>query len=305
MTEDIKIDAETIYINELRPAIYNPRKITKDELEKLKTSIKTFGLTDPIIINLRNKNTIIGGHQRYKALLEIMNERGETDKEMILIKKGDVGFVFGQDNLLVRDETHEKALNIALNKISGEWNKYKLNYLLMDIESNGMNINLTGFDEINYNLEDVPLNNNLISLNPQKSKKPVNNDKEPMHPEEITVTPPFFEPNPPKTKLTASDLYTPPDKKYMEQINKVKNKDIAEFLKTRLCWLADINFDKVAQYYAYQATADEKKAIEMLGLVLLDKNKLIENGFLILNEDLRKVHEKYSDWPIKHYFYNI
>lgn len=297
MTNDknINLDADVMSIHELRPAIYNPRQISKSELEKLKNSIKQFGLTDPIIINLKNHNTIIGGHQRYKAMLEIMDEHGETDRDMIVIRKGDVGFVFDQDNLLVRDETHEKALNIALNKIQGQWNNYKLNYLLMDIESNGMNIKLTGFDEIDYNLDDVPLNNNLMGLNNQNKKSKLKNASEEVFPEEIEVIPPFYEPNPPKTKLTAKDLYTPPDNKYMEQINKIKDKDMAEFFKTRLCWLADINFDKVAQYYAYQATADEKKAIEMLGLVLLDKDKLIENGFIVLNEDLRKVHEKYSN----------
>jgi DNA modification methylase len=47
------------------------------------------------------------------------------------------------------DKTKEKALNIALNKISGEWDNEKLSKLFIDLESK-IDLKLTGFDEKEY-----------------------------------------------------------------------------------------------------------------------------------------------------------
>ena len=44
------------------------------------------------------------------------------------------------------DKVKEKALNIALNKISGEWQMDKLKDLLLDLE-NQIDIGMTGFDD--------------------------------------------------------------------------------------------------------------------------------------------------------------
>ena len=43
--------------------------------------------------------------------------------------------------------------------------------------------------------------------------------------------------------------------------------------------LTNFNFSKIADYYAYQATPEEQRIFEKLALVLLDKDKLIENGY--------------------------
>jgi ParB-like chromosome segregation protein Spo0J len=91
-------------VSDLIPAKYNPRKDLKPgdkEYEKIKNSITEFGYVDPIIIN--SDNTIIGGHQRLKVLRDL----GYTEVDCVVIEI---------------DKTKEKALNIALNKISGEWN---------------------------------------------------------------------------------------------------------------------------------------------------------------------------------------
>lgn len=59
-------------IHEIKPDPKNPRKISKDEYEKLLKSIKD----DPKLLNAKpiiidENNVILGGHQRYKACLEI------------------------------------------------------------------------------------------------------------------------------------------------------------------------------------------------------------------------------------------
>lgn len=130
---------DKIKIKDLKPAPYNPRKIDDDELLKLENSIKEFGFVSPIIVNLKN-NHIIGGHQRYKVISEL------TD-ELNLIKLGDVGLAFTDDDIEIEDEQHEKALNLALNKIQGSWDISKLLALMEDLELNDMDVELTGFEQ--------------------------------------------------------------------------------------------------------------------------------------------------------------
>ena len=56
-------------INELRGADYNPRIISDEAFEKLKESLKTFGVCKPVIAN--ENGTLIAGHQRTKAMKEV------------------------------------------------------------------------------------------------------------------------------------------------------------------------------------------------------------------------------------------
>lgn len=116
-------------MSEIKGAEYNPRKALQpgdSEYEKIKNSILQFGYVDPIIIN--SDGTIIGGHQRYTVLCDLGYE--EIDVVQLEI-----------------DKTQEKALNIALNKISGEWDEVKLRDLLLDLDIQEFDISLTGFEQ--------------------------------------------------------------------------------------------------------------------------------------------------------------
>lgn len=122
------LNIEKRSISELKPAEYNPRKaLTPDDAEyqKIKRSIETFGYADPIIIN--KDGTIIGGHQRFTVLRDL----GYTEVDV---------------NVLDLSKENEKALNIALNKISGEWDNLKLKDLLVELDLGDYDISLTGFD---------------------------------------------------------------------------------------------------------------------------------------------------------------
>ena len=135
------MDKYNIKLTDIVPAEYNPRRITDDEYDRLSNSILEFGFVDPIIINLKN-NRIIGGHQRYNVLLEEY-----SNENLICIPLGDIGWVFPSDELIIKDDSHEKALNIALNKISGSWDNKKLHDLFLDLEIEDVDLNLTGFQE--------------------------------------------------------------------------------------------------------------------------------------------------------------
>ena len=140
------MEIETIKITDLKPAEYNPRRISDDDYQKLKNSISTFGLVDPIIVNLKNMH-IVGGHQRYDVLLDEHMLNNDFLAELPMIRLGDVGFVFTDTELSIRDDDHEKALNLALNKISGEWDELKLQPLLEELKLSPIDIRLTGFSE--------------------------------------------------------------------------------------------------------------------------------------------------------------
>ena len=122
---------ERIPIDKLKAAEHNPRKDLKPgdpEYEKLKRSIQTFGYVEPVLWNKRTGN-IIGGHQRFKVLVEL----GQKEIDCVVVDM----------NL-----ADEKALNIALNKISGDWDKDKLMLLIADLQGSDFDVSLTGFDSI-------------------------------------------------------------------------------------------------------------------------------------------------------------
>lgn len=115
-------------IDQLVPASYNPRKKLKpgdSEFEKIKNSITEFGYVDPVIVN--QDLTVIGGHQR----ISVLKTLGYTEIDCVVI---DI------------DKTKEKALNVALNKISGEWNKELLAELIKDLQLLDYDVSFTGFE---------------------------------------------------------------------------------------------------------------------------------------------------------------
>ena len=125
------VEIETISIMDIIPSDYNPRLISDEEFTKLNNSINEWGLVDPIIINLKNMH-IIGGHQRFSVLLDKYDKTGDY-AELSLFRKGDIGWVFTDETFNIKNNSHEMGLNVALNKISGEWDYPKLNDLLEDL----------------------------------------------------------------------------------------------------------------------------------------------------------------------------
>lgn len=136
---------EKINIDKLVPADYNPRKISEKDYNNLKNSINEFGIVSPIVINL-NDNTIISGHQRFDVLYY---ENNVT--ELYLLKLGDIGWAFTETDLKIKDKNYEKTLNLALNRIHGEFDEEKLNEVLVELEELELD-SLTGFD---LDLDDI------------------------------------------------------------------------------------------------------------------------------------------------------
>ncbi len=121
-------ELKVLPVSVLKPAEYNPRKKLKPgdkEYEKIKNSIEEFGFADPLVINA--DMTIIGGHQRLTVAIAM----GYTEVPCAVV---DV------------DKVREKALNIALNKITGAWDEQMLADLLTDLKESDYDLDWTGFE---------------------------------------------------------------------------------------------------------------------------------------------------------------
>lgn len=107
---------QEIDIKKLKAADYNPRvelKAGMRDYEALQASIETFGQVEPIVWNKRTGN-VVGGHQRLTVLK-------------------DMGAKTALCNVVDLSLEEEKVLNLALNKIKGEWDYAKLEDVLNSI----------------------------------------------------------------------------------------------------------------------------------------------------------------------------
>ena len=110
----------------LKPWKSNPRVMSLEEHDKLKRSMRRFGIVDPFIVRSRD-NLVIGGHQRLEDALEL----GIARVPIVRIRVSD---------------REMKALNLSLNRISGNWDEDRLAEILNDLQGSA-ELDLTGFDQ--------------------------------------------------------------------------------------------------------------------------------------------------------------
>ena len=121
---------ERITVSKINPAPYNPRKDLKPEDQEYKILLKSMDTYGCVVLLVWNKRTgnLVSGHQRLKILLA----KGVTEVEVVVV------------DLSLEDE---KALNLALNMISGDWDQDKLAALLEELaQVPDFDVELTGFD---------------------------------------------------------------------------------------------------------------------------------------------------------------
>lgn len=131
------MEIKKVLVSQLKPAPYNPRFMPEHEKEALKKSIKEFGLVEPLVYN-KQTGHVVGGNQRLIALKEL----GFTEVEVVEV------------DLPLKKE---KALNLALNRINGQWDNEQLALILKELDENLQE--LTGFEKVE--IEDL-----LNSLRP-------------------------------------------------------------------------------------------------------------------------------------------
>jgi len=134
-----------IKISELKRADYNPRIMPDSEMDALKTSIKTFGFVEPIVVN-KNKDrygVLVGGHQRLSAL-ESLIATGTVPKG--IIESDEKGIYLIPASFVDLSADDEKLLNLALNKIKGKWDEEKLADIIIALKEDP-HIPASGFRE--------------------------------------------------------------------------------------------------------------------------------------------------------------
>ena len=120
---------QKVSADRLNPAAYNPRRNLKPgdkDYEKLKRSIEEFGFVEPVVWNGATGN-VVGGHQRLKVLLDM----GETEIDCVVVDL---------------EPEKEKALNLALNRIQGDWDEAKLAKVIAELDASAFDVSFTGFD---------------------------------------------------------------------------------------------------------------------------------------------------------------
>lgn len=123
------MEIQKIPVTKIKAAKYNPRKDLKPgdaEYEKLRRSMAEFGYVEPVVWNKTTGN-VVGGHQRLKILLA----DGTAAIDCVVVEL---------------DAEKEKALNLALNKIQGDWDQEKLALVIADLQGADFDLSLTGFD---------------------------------------------------------------------------------------------------------------------------------------------------------------
>lgn len=138
-------------VGELKHADYNPRKITKKQLESLKKAMEEFGDLSGIVFNRRTDN-IVGGHQRIKTIpkdAEIYKTefpeptRTGTVAEGYILLNGEK-FNYREVDW---DINREKLANIAANKQGGEFDDDILAALMNELNNADLDLELTGFSQ--------------------------------------------------------------------------------------------------------------------------------------------------------------
>ena len=104
----------------LKPAAYNPRRITDYAKAGLRNAIEKFGMVQQIVWNERTGN-VVGGHQRLDALTAI----GEDTAEVVVVDLS---------------EQDEKILNLSLNnpETQGTWDDEKLQEMITKMNADGV-----------------------------------------------------------------------------------------------------------------------------------------------------------------------
>lgn len=122
----------------IRPAEYNPRKMTAHDRLHLRKSIEEFGVVQVLVVNRRVGSrgwseeeagyTLVGGHQTFREAQAL-------------------GIVEFDCQVVELDRRAEKRLNLALNRISGDWNPALLPAVLREAMGAGGDALGLGFAE--------------------------------------------------------------------------------------------------------------------------------------------------------------
>jgi hypothetical protein len=167
ITKYQKFIPQTISRSEINNAPYNPRKISDENIKKLKKNIKKNGLIETLVWNKATGN-LISGHQRLK-ILDSLESNSNYSLTIAMVEM---------------DIEEEKKQNIFMNNIStqGEYDLEKLDELLKDIKWEDVGFSEEDMAYFNINFEMIntdtaenglvnEIENNIEKLNKIKENR--------------------------------------------------------------------------------------------------------------------------------------
>lgn len=122
-------EMKKVAVSELIPYVNNARTHSKEQINKLRGSLREFGFINPIIID--SKNNVIAGHGRLMAA----KEEGIKEVPCVLV-----------DYL---SEAQKKAYILADNRYAQDagWDEEMLKAEIEELEGMDFDVSFTGFDE--------------------------------------------------------------------------------------------------------------------------------------------------------------
>ena len=126
LSKHYKAENVEIRRSDIHFADYNPRTISKENLQTLRKGIKKFGLVGGIVVNRQTGNTLVQGHQRLTVMDELQKYNPDTHENDYLIRA----------DIIDIDPKSEKELVILLNNpnAQGEWDYTLLKDLVPTID---------------------------------------------------------------------------------------------------------------------------------------------------------------------------
>jgi len=242
---------------DLIPYARNSRTHSNEQIGQIAASIKEWGWTVPVLID--EEGGLLAGHGRVLAA-----QRLGIDEIPTMTAKG-------------WTEAQKKAYVIADNKLAlnAGWDSDILKIEMKDIDSLGFNLELTGFglDEMASLFDEPPKNDDSENSYTKKIERPV------------------YEPTGPKPQINEmfDDSYT---KQLMFAIEGSELSDEEKiFLRLAAGRHTVFNFEVIANYYAH-ASKECQDLMEDNALVIVDINKAIEKGFVVMSD---KISQQYSE----------
>ncbi|MBP7056337.1 MAG: DNA modification methylase [Candidatus Omnitrophica bacterium] len=121
------MDIRKVGIEVVKQAPYNPQVMKDSQRAKLRQSIEVYSYVDPIVWNSRTGHAVGGNHR-----LQVLKDLGYTEIEVVVV---DLSL------------EQEKALNVALNQIHGQFDQEKLGALIDELTRlPNFDVGLTGFE---------------------------------------------------------------------------------------------------------------------------------------------------------------
>lgn len=119
------LDPESVPLEAMSFAAYNPRVMPRAKMEGLERSIEEHGVVATLVLQRKaddgTPNVVIGGHQRIAAIRAVCKRLKTKPPERAWAYVLDV------------DDRTAKRLNVALNNLEGEFDPLKLGELLRSV----------------------------------------------------------------------------------------------------------------------------------------------------------------------------